>query len=96
MEGLNQIPGVECPTPGGAFYCMVKLPVKDSDHFCQWMLEHFQYEGETVMMAPGAGFYATPGLGKNQVRVAYVLNGENLKKAIFILQKGLEKYLQEF
>ncbi|MBX7225481.1 MAG: pyridoxal phosphate-dependent aminotransferase [Chitinophagales bacterium] len=96
VEGLNQIPGVECPTPGGAFYCMVKLPVKDSDHFCQWMLEHFQHEGETVMMAPGAGFYATPGLGKDQVRVAYVLNGEDLKKAIFILQKGLEKYLLEF
>lgn len=96
VEGMNRISGVECPTPGGAFYCMIKLPVKDSDHFCQWMLEHFQYQGETVMMAPGAGFYSTPGLGKNQVRVAYVLNGEALKKAIFILEKGLEKYLQEF
>lgn len=92
VAGLNSIEGVKCPTPKGAFYCMVQLPVLDSDHFCQWMLEGFQYDGATVMMAPGAGFYSTEGLGKDEVRVAYVLNCEDLKKAIKCLEEGLKVY----
>jgi aspartate aminotransferase len=92
VEGLNGIPGVQCHTPKGAFYCMVKLPVTDSDHFCQWMLEAFEYEGATVMMAPAAGFFVTPGLGKDMVRVAYVLRQEDLKAAVECLRKGLEVY----
>lgn len=96
VSGLNNIPGVKCHQPGGAFYCMVQLPVKDTDHFCQWMLESFQHDGATVMMAPGAGFYATPGLGKNEVRIAYVLNVQDLKNAILCLKAGLEKYASLF
>lgn len=92
VKGLNEIPGVHCHNPGGAFYCMVQLPVKDSDHFCQWMLESFTYKNATVMMAPGAGFYATPGLGKQEVRIAYVLQQEDLKAAIECLKAGLETY----
>lgn len=92
VEGLNKIPGVKCPIPGGAFYVIAELPVKDADHFCQWMLETFQHENETVMMAPASGFYSTPELGKNQVRLAYVLKQEDLKKALICLEKGLEVY----
>jgi aspartate aminotransferase len=92
VEGLNSIEGVFCPVPGGAFYCIVQLPVTDSDAFCQWMLSDFNYEGETVMMAPASGFYATEGKGKNEVRIAYVLNVSDLKKAIKCLEEGLKQY----
>jgi aspartate aminotransferase len=94
VEGLNKIPGVKCPIPGGAFYVVAQLPVKDADDFCQWMLEFFDYQNETVMMAPATGFYSSPGLGKNQVRLAYVLNQQDLKKALICLEKGLEAYNQ--
>ena len=92
VEGLNKIPGVFCPMPMGAFYTVSKLPVKDIDDFCRWCLEEFNYEGETVMMAPASGFYATPGLGKNEVRMAYVLKIEDLKRALVVLEKALEAY----
>ncbi len=92
VEELNKIPGVICPTPGGAFYAMVQLPIKDSDHFCQWLLESFEYNGNTVMMAPGTGFYASPGLGKNEVRIAYVLKKEDLLLAIECLRQALKVY----
>ncbi len=92
VEGLNKIPGVYSPMPNGAFYTMVKLPVQDSDDFCRWCLEEFNYEGETVMMAPATGFYATPGAGKDQVRMAYVLKIDDLKRALVILEKALEAY----
>lgn len=92
VEGLNKIDGVQCHTPGGAFYCIVQLPVKDSDDFCQWMLSDFSYENSTVMMAPASGFYATEGCGKNEVRIAYVLNSIDLKKAIKCLEEGLKVY----
>ena len=89
---LDEIPGVLCPQVDGAFYAMVRLPVDDSDRFCQWMLESFSHEGGTVMMAPGSGFYATPDLGRDEVRIAYVLNTEDLKKAMECLRAGLEAY----
>ena len=89
---LNKIPGVHCPNPGGAFYAVASLPVKDSDHFCQWMLENFSHNGATVMMAPASGFYSTTGSGKNQVRIAYVLNTEDLAAAIECLELGLKEY----
>lgn len=92
IDGLNRIPGVYSPIPMGAFYTVAKLPVDDSDKFCRWCLEEFSYEGETVMMAPASGFYTTPGAGRNQVRIAYVLKRENLQRALFILQKALEAY----
>ena len=92
VEGLNKIPGVYCPMPMGAFYTVSKLPVKDIDDFCRWCLEEFNYEGETVMMAPASGFYATPGLGKDEVRMAYVLKIEDLKRALVVLEKALEAY----
>ena len=92
VEGLNKIPGVFAPMPTGAFYAMVKLPVQDCDDFCRWCLEEFNYEGETVMMAPATGFYATPGLGKNEVRMAYVLKKEDLERALVVLEKALEAY----
>lgn len=92
IEGLNKIEGVTCPTPGGAFYCFAELPVDDSDRFCQWLLEDFEYENETVMLAPAAGFYATEGLGKRQVRIAYVLNIDSLKRSVMILDKALKIY----
>jgi len=91
-NGLNKIPGVKCPIPGGAFYIVAQLPIDDSDKFCQWMLEEFDYENETVMMAPATGFYSTSGTGKNEVRLAYVLNQEELRKALICLEKGLEVY----
>ena len=89
---LNKIDGVFCPKPGGAFYAMAKLPVEDTDHFCQWMLEHFNYNGSTVMMAPAGGFYATPGLGKNEVRIAYVLEKAEIEEAAKCLEEGLKAY----
>jgi aspartate aminotransferase len=92
VELLSKIPGVVCPTPGGAFYTVVQLPVDDADVFCQWMLSDFEYNNQTVMMAPASGFYATKGLGKNEVRIAYVLNEDSLRKAMECLQAGLEEY----
>jgi len=92
LAALQEIPGVVCPKVNGAFYALVRLPVKDEDHFCQWMLEQFRFEGSTVMLAPGSGFYATPGLGRNEVRIAYVLNADDLKQAMLCLAKGLEAY----
>lgn len=92
IDGLNRIPGVYSPIPMGAFYTVAKLPVDDSDKFCRWCLEEFSYEGETVMMAPASGFYTTPGAGRNQVRIAYVLKREDLQRALFILQKALDAY----
>lgn len=92
VEALQSIPGVICPNPGGAFYCVVQLPIDDSDAFCQWMLESFSHQGQTVMMAPATGFYATPKLGKNQVRIAYVLNKKDLKHAMECLAIALQEY----
>jgi len=92
IERLNKIPGVYSPMPMGAFYTLASLPVDDADEFCAWCLSDFQYEGETIFMAPGSGFYVTPGLGKNEVRIAYVLNKTDLDKALTILEKALEAY----
>lgn len=92
VEGLNKIPGVYSPMPRGAFYTMATLPVDDSDKFCAWILSEFNYHGETVMMAPGEGFYCTPGLGRQEVRIAYVLRIEDLAKALIILEKALQAY----
>ncbi|WP_313189356.1 pyridoxal phosphate-dependent aminotransferase [Sphingobacterium sp.] len=92
VNGLNKIEGVFCPNPGGAFYVIAKLPIDNADKFCQWMLEKFSYNNETVMMAPATGFYSTPGAGSNEVRLAYVLNQDDLKKALLCLEKGLEEY----
>ena len=92
VDGLNKIPGVYSPIPMGAFYTVAKLPVDNADRFCAWCLEEFSYEGETVMMAPASGFYSTPGLGKDEVRIAYVLKKEDLQRAIFLLEKALEAY----
>jgi aspartate aminotransferase len=89
---LNAIPGVFCPNPGGAFYAMARLPVDDADLFCQWLLESFDYNKETVMLAPASGFYSTPGLGKNEVRLAYVLNTDAINKAMDCLEKALITY----
>ena len=94
VKRLNQMEGVVCPNPGGAFYAQVKLPVDDCDHFCQWLLESFEHENQTVMLAPGTGFYATPGLGKNEVRIAYVLKEADLDKAMDCLEAGLKAYRQ--
>ncbi|MFZ5553997.1 MAG: pyridoxal phosphate-dependent aminotransferase [Bacteroidota bacterium] len=92
IDGLNKIPGVICPKPGGAFYAMAKLPIDNSDKFCQWMLEEFSFEGQTVMMAPATGFYATKGLGQQEVRLAYVLNKESLKNSVIVLAEALKVY----
>ncbi len=89
---LNKIKGVHCPMPGGAFYCFASLPVDDADKFCQWLLESFSHEGQTVMLAPASGFYSTPGLGKNEARIAYVLNEDALRKAVLCLEKALQVY----
>lgn len=89
---LNDTPGVFCPNPGGAFYAIARLPIDDADKFCQWLLESFSYEQQTVMLAPATGFYATPGLGKNEVRLAYVLNKEDIRNAMICLSKALEVY----
>nr|WP_299200891.1 pyridoxal phosphate-dependent aminotransferase [uncultured Brumimicrobium sp.] len=92
VDGLNKIKGVYCPKPKGAFYAVASFPVEDTEHFCQWLLEDFSYEGNTVMMAPLSGFYATPGLGKNEARIAYVLEKKELEMALVCLEKALEKY----
>lgn len=92
VSRLNAMPGVFCPNPGGAFYAMAKLPVDDSDRFCQWMLESFSYRNKTVMLAPATGFYSTPGLGKQEIRLAYVLNKEDLNEAMDCLEQALLKY----
>lgn len=92
VKRLNAMPGVYCPTPGGAFYAMARLPIDDSDQFCQWLLESFNYKDQTVMLAPATGFYSTPGSGKNEVRIAYVLNLEDLNKAMDCLEKALQTY----
>ena len=92
IDGLNKIPGVYSPIPMGAFYTMARLPIDDAERFCAWCLEEFSYENETVMMAPGAGFYTTPGAGHNEVRIAYVLNKHDLERALFILGRALEAY----
>jgi aspartate aminotransferase len=92
IDSLNKIKGVFCPKPSGAFYCIARLPIDNSDKFCQWLLESFEYQGETVMLAPASGFYSTPGSGLNEVRIAYVLNKEALTKAMICLEKALEEY----
>jgi aspartate aminotransferase len=92
VDGLNAIEGVFCPKPMGAFYCMAELPVDDAEYFCQWMLESFNFEGATVMMAPAAGFYKNTAQGKKQVRVAYVLNVDDLRKAVKCIEQGLKAY----
>lgn len=92
IDGLNRIPGCYSPIPMGAFYTVAKLPVDDADKFCAWCLSDFSYEGQTIMMAPASGFYTTPGLGKNEVRIAYVLKKEDLAKALTVLSKALEAY----
>lgn len=92
VNGLNAIPGVICPRPKGAFYCVAELPIDDSDRFCQWLLESFQQDGYTLMMAPATGFYADPSTGRKQVRLAYVLEKSLLEKAVQVLAKALEVY----
>ena len=89
---LNAMEGVFCPMPGGAFYAMARLPIDDGDTFCQWLLESFSYEGQTIMLAPASGFYSSPGLGKNEVRLAYVLNKDSIAKAMDCLEIALQKY----
>lgn len=92
VTGLNRIPGVMCPNPKGAFYVTARMPIDDSDRFCQWLLESFQFENQTVMLAPATGFYSTPGAGKNEIRLSYVLNVEDLKKSVKILEEALKVY----
>lgn len=92
VSRLNAMPGVYCPNPGGAFYAMARLPIDDGDRFCQWLLESFSHNHQTVMLAPGSGFYGTSGLGRQEVRLAYVLNTEELGKAMDCLEKALEQY----
>lgn len=95
VDGLNRIPGVYSPIPMGAFYTVAQLPIDDAEDFCRWCLEEFDYEGETIMMAPAAGFYTTPGAGVNQVRIAYVLKRDDLERALLILKKALEEYTKK-
>ena len=92
VDGLNSIPGVFCPKPSGAFYCVAKFPVDDAEKFCQWLLEDFEYEGATVMMAPANGFYSTKGSGTQEARIAYVLNQDSLHKAVKVLEEALKVY----
>lgn len=92
VEGLNKIEGVFCPVPGGAFYVVAKLPIDNADKFCQWILEEFSHNNETVMMAPATGFYSTPNVGSDQVRLAYVLKQEDLRNALVCLEKALKEY----
>ena len=89
---LNAMPGVFCPNPGGAFYAMAKLPIDDADVFCQWLLETFSFQNETVMLAPATGFYSHPGMGLDEVRIAYVLNINDLKKSMKCLEEALKIY----
>ncbi|MCH2225463.1 MAG: aminotransferase class I/II-fold pyridoxal phosphate-dependent enzyme, partial [Crocinitomicaceae bacterium] len=92
VEGLNEIPGVFCPKPRGAFYCVAKFPVDNAEKFCQWLLEDFEYEGATVMMAPASGFYSTDQHGIQEARIAYVLNQDALKKSVKCLEEALKLY----
>ena len=92
VDSLNKMEGVFCPKPSGAFYCMAELPVDDADKFCQWLLESFAFNNQTVMLAPASGFYSVPELGKHQVRIAYVLNQESLKNAMSCLEESLKVY----
>ena len=92
VKRLNAMPGVYCPTPGGAFYASARLPIDDSERFCQWLLEDFSFDDQTVMLAPATGFYGTAGLGKNEVRLAYVLNTESLNSAMDCLEAALKVY----
>lgn len=92
VEGVNAIPGCFCPMPKGAFYCVARLPIDDSDRFCRWILEEFNYNGETTMMAPATGFYSSKGQGSNEVRISYCLNVEDLKKAVKCLEEALKVY----
>ena len=92
VKRLNEMEGVFCPNPGGAFYAMAKLPIDDSDKFCQWLLESFEYGGATLMLAPATGFYGTPGLGKQEVRLAYVLNTSAINAAMDCLKVALKQY----
>lgn len=92
VDGLNAIPGVFCPKPSGAFYCVAKFPVDNAEKFCQWLLEDFEFEGQTVMMAPANGFYATEGAGLQEARIAYVLNQDSLHKAVKCLEEALKVY----
>lgn len=92
IETINKIPGVFCPKPSGAFYCIAKLPIDNADKFCQWLLEDFNYNKETVMLAPATGFYSTPGAGSNEVRIAYILNRTDLKHALKCLEEALKVY----
>lgn len=91
VDGLSKIPGVKCPKPQGAFYCIAELPIENADHFCQWLLEKFEHNNQTVMLAPASGFYANNSV-QNQVRIAYVLQKEHLKNAIICIEKALEEY----
>jgi aspartate aminotransferase len=95
VDGLNKIDGVICPKPEGAFYAIAQLPVNDADYFCQWILEKFNYNGNTVMMAPASGFYANSKV-KNQVRIAYVLKKDDLENAVLCIEKALEEYKKSF
>jgi aspartate aminotransferase len=92
VKRLNQMEGVFCPTPGGAFYVIAKLPIDDGDRFCQWLLESFSFQGQTVMLAPASGFYETKGLGKHEVRLAYVINNDDINAAMDCLQEALKVY----
>ena len=92
VKRLNAMPGVFCPNPGGAFYAIARLPIDDADIFCQWLLESFAFNNKTVMLAPATGFYSTPGLGRNEVRLAYVLNTDAINQAMDCLEKALETY----
>ncbi len=92
IEAINKIPGVFCPKPSGAFYCIAKLPIDNADKFCQWLLEEFKFNDQTVMLAPATGFYSTPGAGSDEVRIAYILNKEDLKNAMIWLEEALKVY----
>lgn len=92
IEALNKMDGVFCPKPSGAFYCIARLPIDNADRFCQWLLESFEYQGQTVMMAPATGFYSTPGAGTDEVRIAYVLNIDALRNAMICLDEALKVY----
>ena len=92
VKALNKMEGVFCPNPGGAFYVVARFPIDSADQFCQWVLESFSYENQTIMMAPATGFYSTPGAGLNEVRLAYVLNNHDLEKAMICLERALKEY----
>jgi aspartate aminotransferase len=92
VREIRSMPGAWCPEIEGAFYATVRLPIDDCDRFCQWLLESFEYEGQTVLLAPATGFYATPGLGKDEVRIAYVLGCDRLEAAMKVIRAALESY----